>query len=129
MQILAPIQSKTRERVILAAGAMAAKIKWLRMDMWRTRCHKDILALDLEEETKSTNDRKVRNEGISATTLESQPVFFGSPESPPRRGSAPRPSTQPSPTRTFKMEDVFQLQAPAVRVQPFQRKGLHIDLP
>lgn len=108
LQILAPIQSKTRERVILAAGAMAAKIKWLRMDMWRTRCHKDILALDLEEEAKSTNDRKVRNEGISATTLESQPVFFGSPESPPRRGSAPRPSTQPSPTRTFKMEDVFQ---------------------
>lgn len=108
LQILAPIQSKTRERVILAAGGMAAKIKWLRMDMWRTRCHKDILALDLEEEANSTNDRKVRKDGISATTLESQPVFLSSPESPSRRGSAPRPSTQPSPTRTFKMEDVFQ---------------------
>lgn len=108
LQILAPIQTKTRERVKLAASEMAAKIKWLRMDMWRTRCHKDILALDLDEEANSTNERKARNDGISATTLESQPVFFGNPESPPRRGSAPRPSTQPSPTRTFKMEDVFQ---------------------
>lgn len=108
LQILAPIQSKTRERVILAAGGMAAKIKWLRMDMWRTRCHKDILALDLEEEAKSANDCKVRSDGISATTLESQSVFLGSPESPPRRGSATRPSTQPSPTKAFKMEDVFQ---------------------
>lgn len=54
LQILAPIHPKTRENVVLAAGRMAAKLKWNRMEIWRLRCHSDILNLDLEEETKLT---------------------------------------------------------------------------
>ena len=50
LQILAPIQPKTREQVLLAAGRLAAHLKWGRMEMWRLRCHKDILTMDLEEE-------------------------------------------------------------------------------
>ncbi|KAE8442127.1 hypothetical protein EG329_003833 [Mollisiaceae sp. DMI_Dod_QoI] len=50
LQILAPIQPKTREQVILAAGRMAAQLKWGRMEIWRLKCHKDILTMDLEEE-------------------------------------------------------------------------------
>ena len=52
LQILAPIQAKTREAVVLAAGRMSAKLKWTRVEMWRTRCHRDILKQDIEEETK-----------------------------------------------------------------------------
>lgn len=50
LQILAPIQSKTREQIVLAAGRMAAKLRWIRMEIWRLKCHRDILVLDLEDE-------------------------------------------------------------------------------
>lgn len=121
LQILAPIQSKTRERVVLAAGGMAAKIKWLRMEMWRTRCHKEILALDLDEEIKSAKDRTLRNEDVSNTgdsaatpstqdpaRLDLRAGSVSNAQAIPRRGSAVRPSTQPSPGRTINMDDIFQ---------------------
>ena len=54
LQILAPIQNKTREQIILSAGGMAAKIKWARLDIWRTRCYRDILALDLDQDFKTS---------------------------------------------------------------------------
>ena len=57
LQIIAPIQNKTREQIILSAGGMAAKIKWVRQDIWRTRCHRDILALDLEQDLKTSLGR------------------------------------------------------------------------
>ena len=50
LQILTPIQAKTREALILAAGRMSAKLKWTRVEMSRTKCHCDILRLDLDEE-------------------------------------------------------------------------------
>lgn len=121
LQILAPIQNKTREQLILAAGGMAAMIKWQRMEIWRTRCHKEILAMDLDEELKSSKDRNLRNESLSNGAFPpgmssahgpirrgSQQGSFGEPQPTPRRGSATRPSTQPSPARTFNMDDVFQ---------------------
>ncbi|RPB18497.1 hypothetical protein L211DRAFT_854097 [Terfezia boudieri ATCC MYA-4762] len=52
LSILTPIQVKTREHVIFAATALAAKLQWVRMDMWKLKCHRDILALDMEEEKK-----------------------------------------------------------------------------
>ena len=72
LQILAPIQNKTREQIILTAGSMAAKIKWLRQDIWRTRCHRDLLALDLEEDLKTPLARLPRNE--SAISPASRPI-------------------------------------------------------
>jgi hypothetical protein len=50
LQILTPIQARTREALILATGRMSAKLKWTRVEMWRTKCHRDILQLDLDEE-------------------------------------------------------------------------------
>lgn len=132
LQILAPIQSKTRERVVLAAGGMAAKIKWLRMEMWRTRCHKDILALDLDEEINTANDRTLHTEnvaymGISATTsgtpeltkLDLRAGSLSNAQATPRRDIMARPSTQPSPGRTINMDDMFQssFQASSPRTQ------------
>ncbi|KAI1625382.1 hypothetical protein EDD37DRAFT_384634 [Exophiala viscosa] len=48
--ILMPIQQKTREQLMLAAGRMSAKLKWTRVEIWRTKTHREILAKDLEEE-------------------------------------------------------------------------------
>ncbi|KAJ4306512.1 hypothetical protein N0V88_001316 [Collariella sp. IMI 366227] len=50
LQILAPISPKTRESMLLSAARMAAQLKWTRMEIWRLRCHRDILEMDLEEE-------------------------------------------------------------------------------
>ena len=53
LQILLPIQPKTREVLILAAGRMSAKLKWTRIELWRTKCHRDLLKADLELESIS----------------------------------------------------------------------------
>jgi hypothetical protein len=50
LQILAPISPKTREQMLLSAARMAAQLKWARMEIWKLKCHRDILELDLEEE-------------------------------------------------------------------------------
>lgn len=50
LQILAPIHPKTRESMLLSAGRLAAQLKWTRVEIWRLKCHRDILLMDLEEE-------------------------------------------------------------------------------
>lgn len=53
LQILLPIQAKTREAIVLAAGRMSAKLKWTRIEVWRTKCHRDLLKVDIEQEKLS----------------------------------------------------------------------------
>ncbi|KAL6863196.1 hypothetical protein ACO1O0_003440 [Amphichorda felina] len=50
LQILAPIQPRTRDQLLSAAARMSAQLKWTRMEIWREKCHRDILKLDLEED-------------------------------------------------------------------------------
>ena len=72
--ILAPIQSKSREHLVHAASRTAAKLKWIRIEMWRMKCHRDILALDLEEEKKEHQKRQLRldKSTAKATSIASQ---------------------------------------------------------
>ena len=120
LQILAPIQNKTREQVVLAAGGMNAKIKWTRMEIWRTRCHRDILAMDLEEDVKSGSRLHIKTDNASSSShpplspggqsirrMEARQSHLGTPSSSPRADTTTRPATQPSPTKTFNMDDVF----------------------
>ncbi|KAM7217849.1 protein transport protein sec73 [Rhypophila decipiens] len=53
LMILAPIHPKTRENMLLAAARLSAQVKWTRMEIWKLKCHRDILLMDLEEERKS----------------------------------------------------------------------------
>ncbi|KAH7309432.1 hypothetical protein B0I35DRAFT_482210 [Stachybotrys elegans] len=58
LQILAPIQPRTREQVLAAAARMAAQLKWTRMEIWREKCHRDILVQEMAEDgllNESTN--------------------------------------------------------------------------
>lgn len=48
--ILAPIQDKTRDQVRGGAAKIIAQLKWSRTEIWRLKCHRDILMLDLDEE-------------------------------------------------------------------------------
>ncbi|KAA8908365.1 hypothetical protein FN846DRAFT_777421 [Sphaerosporella brunnea] len=61
LTILTPIQPRTREQVVMAAATLAANLQWVRMQMWKLRCHRDILALDLDEERLTTREQ-VKNE-------------------------------------------------------------------
>ena len=55
IQICSPIQAKSREALVLAAGRMSAKLRWTRVGMWRVRCHRDIMKMDLEQEIGSSS--------------------------------------------------------------------------
>ena len=121
LQILAPIQNRTREQVVLAAGGMAAKIKWMRIEYWRTRCHRDILAMDLEEDIASSKDGRLCNDSVTGSILPApSPVGHVSkvmelsesdqatPRTSPQPDSAVRPVTQPLPPKSFVIDDVFE---------------------
>ncbi|KAI1915682.1 hypothetical protein LOZ65_005391 [Ophidiomyces ophidiicola] len=66
LQVLTPIHPRARDQVVLAAGRMAAKIKWARLDIWRTKCHRDVLASDLAEEEKNISVKKVPKSSSAA---------------------------------------------------------------
>ena len=67
LQILAPLQPRTREHLVHAAGRMSAKLKWARLEIWKMKCHRDILVLDLEEEKKNTNETQAKIEQIASS--------------------------------------------------------------
>ncbi|KAI4192095.1 MAG: hypothetical protein LQ348_003267 [Seirophora lacunosa] len=124
LQILAPIQNRSREQLVLAAGGMAAKIKWVRMEMWRTRCHKEILALDLEEEVGHKTKSRPAVPGPTSSTYSkgrkgSTTDYNGTPSTRPVSESTIRPSTQPSPAKPSMSDDVFQptMQNPSAATQ------------
>lgn len=81
LQILAPIQPKTRELVITAAGRLSARLKWSRIEIWRMKCHRDILAHELEDEKQSATETQARNNRIAessqAATVQNSPGSNG----------------------------------------------------
>jgi len=66
LQLLAPIQPKTREHMLLSAARLAAQLKWTRMEIWKLKCHRDILLFDLEEERQMF--------GLPADDIASSPI-------------------------------------------------------
>lgn len=83
LTILTPIQPRTREQVVMAAATLAAKLQWVRMEMWKLRCHRDILALDLDEERKTVQEQVKRDLVITTPIPSSRispiPSAHGSP--------------------------------------------------
>ncbi|KAH8836204.1 hypothetical protein RJ55_10068 [Drechmeria coniospora] len=78
LQILAPIQPRTREQLLLAAARTAAQLKWTRMEIWKEKCHRDILIQDLAEDWPPsasfvTPTKKQLESGSSASPI-TQPL-------------------------------------------------------
>ncbi|RKF59698.1 Protein transport protein sec73 [Golovinomyces cichoracearum] len=65
LQMLTPIQQRTRDNILMAAGKMAAQLKWGRIRIWRLKCHRDILSMDLEEE-KTSSSSNIKNTATSS---------------------------------------------------------------
>ncbi|KAL4791170.1 hypothetical protein BDV19DRAFT_371098 [Aspergillus venezuelensis] len=55
LQVMTPVHTRAREQLIMAAGRMAAKLKWVRQDIWRTKSHREVLVRDLGEDTDQPN--------------------------------------------------------------------------
>ncbi|KAK5662778.1 hypothetical protein OQA88_6186 [Cercophora sp. LCS_1] len=137
LALLAPIQPKTREQMLLSAARMAAQVKWTRMEIWKLRCHRDILLLDLEEE---------RHLGLSTDSL-----LEGSPgsakpvakeESKPSEPAAQKSPQSPAPlsltqvTATTKSDDdssprteIFQTPPTSATGSSFHRPDNSWELP
>ncbi|KAF2721761.1 hypothetical protein K431DRAFT_268175 [Polychaeton citri CBS 116435] len=68
LQILAPIAPRTRDDVVFSARKHDAQIRWSRRDIWRITCHKDILAMDIQQDGHPTP--------VAATEPEAHPLEF-----------------------------------------------------
>ncbi|KAJ4294126.1 hypothetical protein N0V90_007816 [Kalmusia sp. IMI 367209] len=136
LQILAPIQPKSRELVIHAAGRLAAKLKWARIEIWRMKCHRDILAqvLDDEKHTRpsvlATSERapsasqastqqtsKAARIG-SLARLSSKTSSLTNASKPPLSPASARPGTKSSRDTDFGGEDTFKTPPETTRSSP-----------
>ncbi|TPX15135.1 uncharacterized protein E0L32_004693 [Thyridium curvatum] len=130
LQILAPVQPKTREQMLLSAARMATQLKWTRMESWKIKCHRDILILDLEEEQQlmglpplnilgSTSPEKapaMPRDDSKTSTIE-QPAAQSPPSTALQRTStAGAQSENDSP-----LSDVFQTPPTSATAQAFHR--------
>jgi hypothetical protein len=96
LTILTPIQPRTREQVVMAAATLAAKLQWVRMEMWKLRCHRDILALDLEEERKSTKEQAKRAAAEAALGTTAGPSLLSRSPAPSRPTTPAAPVAESS---------------------------------
>jgi hypothetical protein len=108
--LLAPIQPKTREDVCHATARMDAMLKWVRRDIWRTKCHRDILSLDLQEDGEIFNNRsasKTRRVSGLETTHSKPSSAVSQHTSPQTPTHSPRMNGDGQPEAFFK-RDVFK---------------------
>ena len=123
LDILAPIQQKTREQLIFSAFRLASSIRWARIELWRIRCHRDILSMDLEEDIKinsstpgqvleQSQTNMTSSSGLSQpqsktafTRLSSRASSIVSAQNSPR---ANRPAPSPSGSKLLSMDEIFR---------------------
>ena len=98
--VLAPLAPRTREIVMHAAAQADASIKWTRRDIWRTRCRKDILTMDIRQDGLSAAEitalAEAHSNGSSsepARRIESTETTGPAPET---SASAPQKTPQPA---------------------------------
>ena len=140
LQILAPIHAKTRDQVVHAAGRMSAQLKWGRMEIWRLKCHKEILTLDLEEERNTLERMQTSSEFASPEKsvlgrLHSKASSIKehiSPKSPTHSMGARRPSTATQHTQQSLdqgVEDVFYSPPPLTHTSSYHKAQATWELP
>lgn len=140
LQILAPIQPKTREQVIFAAARMAAQLKWGRMEIWRLKCHKDILTMDLEEE-RSSESFFSKTEAVGETPVSERTVIGRlnsktsiitqrTPKTPTSH-TANRPATSPQPLHGSEngIDDIFSTPPVLTSSTSFHKAQASWELP
>ena len=121
MSVLAPIQTRTKDDVVIAALNLAHNVRWCRIAHWKMKCHRDILALDLEEDiqlhsSRPSSSHKAKGEGLSKEGSKSGfGRKHGSASGP--SGSKSRPANHPTGSKLFSMDEIFRT--------PSRLKGQH----
>lgn len=136
LQILAPIQPKSRELVIHAAGRLSAKLKWARIEIWRMKCHRDILAQVLEDERHNLLAPPARSERAPSTSqasshqssraarigslarLSSKASSLTNASKPPLSPTSARPGTKSSRETEFGGDEMFKTPPETTRSSP-----------
>ncbi|KAJ6164129.1 hypothetical protein N7470_002801 [Penicillium chermesinum] len=115
LQVLTPVHPRTRESVIMAAGRLAAKLKWVRQDIWRHKCYREVLLRDLDgnESFIEGGARSVDEQTISSPQVPLPPA------SGPTIVSEPSVDRAPSIVRTASSHDTAERVPPAAeRAEP-----------
>ncbi|CAG8884720.1 unnamed protein product [Penicillium nalgiovense] len=105
LQVLTPLHARARENVILAAGRLSAKIKWVRQDIWRSKCYRQVLLRDLGEDEEAVESRVgsvaeptpsqsdgARLASLSGPSVTSEPSVEKASSIPSEAGLLPKPS-------------------------------------
>ncbi|KAI1414238.1 hypothetical protein F5Y13DRAFT_197693 [Hypoxylon sp. FL1857] len=103
--ILAPIQDKTRDQVRGGAAKIIAQLKWSRTEIWRLKCHRDILALDLEEEKEVNGELEEERIGTSSSAEKPFVAEDGSQKAQQHSPRSPAPLSLAQPTEPMKQAD------------------------
>jgi hypothetical protein len=128
--LLAPIPPKSREEIVFAAGKTDSMLTWVRRDIWKMRCHRDILALEVQQDgveigaLQSAADKRSETQAETPDTAKkvlprlSSHVSSRSPRSQPQsphsqsKGERSPSSMRPRPSTTESMDtfvdDVFR---------------------
>ncbi|KAI2619126.1 hypothetical protein GGS26DRAFT_584757 [Hypomontagnella submonticulosa] len=114
--ILAPIQDKTRDQVRGGAAKIIAQLKWSRTEIWRLKCHRDILAMDLEEEKEVNGE--LEDDRIGTSSSAEKPFLDKDSLSGSQKvQQSPRP---PVPLSLAPCESVEQMDGDSPAVEDFQ---------
>ncbi|KAI1133891.1 hypothetical protein F5Y05DRAFT_253210 [Hypoxylon sp. FL0543] len=103
--ILAPIQDKTRDQVRGGAAKIIAQLKWSRTEIWRLKCHRDILALDLEEEKDVNGELEEARIGTSSSTDKPFVAEDASQKAQQQSPRSPAPVSLSQPAESMKQVD------------------------
>ena len=128
--ILAPIPPKSREEIVFAAEKTDSMLTWVRRDIWKMRCHRDILALDVQQDgvevgtLQNATDKRSDTQAETPDTAKKVVQRFGSqvgsrsprskPQSPDSQTKSEKSpsSMRPRPSTTESMDsfvdDVFR---------------------
>ncbi|RYC57174.1 hypothetical protein CHU98_g9042 [Xylaria longipes] len=124
--VLAPIQEKTREQVCNAAAKIIAQLRWSRIDFWKLKCHRDILAMDLAEDRDMNGDINETSPNPPLAALETkgsnsiatdQAQQSPSPASPPQSPELNQQLEAESPSR-----EVFHTPPSSATVPVFENR-------
>lgn len=121
LQVLTPVHPRAREQLIMAAGRMAAKLKWVRQDIWRTRSHRELLVRDLGEE----NDPSIPSSESQRLHLEIPTSTSSVAETTGTDGDKPRSPVTKSPSiAPEKPPSVKQMSSPSSSLGNLRRPSL-----
>ncbi|EMC98743.1 hypothetical protein BAUCODRAFT_31018 [Baudoinia panamericana UAMH 10762] len=149
--VLAPIAQKSREDVLHAAARSDAMIKWLRREIWRMTCHRDILTMDVQQDGVSAaelhalthqqsavSESARKNRQAALVRMESKAITEAA-QSPPLSPTSPARSSRKSTRQstggsmdTFANNDVFITPPESATEQkaadPYRLPPLQLDM-